>query len=124
MTDVDVIAKLSRILETHSFGGESEKSAESFLESSELGKFIKSATRPETVQINGDSPKKLVGVDVPTTGAVSGGVSPKRTPFEMWQNKQKSSGKLKEQPKSKTMTENQKDHLVQQLFKKNRHKEM
>ena len=114
MTDSDVIAKLSRILETHSFGDDPSFD-DNYFDSSELGKFMKTAS--SNVNLDAiESPKK--------SRDDRAGSSPKRTPFDMWQNKQKNGGKTNdEQTKTKIMTENQKDKLVQQLFRQNKNKE-
>lgn len=118
--ELDVIAKLSRILETHSFGNDVASEGGSF-ENSELGQFIAKATSAtpsknfnySTVQNSDDA-----------RGGAGASVSPPRTPFEAWQKKvTNQTGQNAKEAKAKVLTESQKDGLVDQLFRTKKNKE-
>ena len=121
MSDIDVINKLARILETHSFGDDLASTDGSDFESSELGQFITRAT--SATKFGASSPTKSPGarkLNSFETDSIVGTSSPKRTPFDMWQSKQKMAGLTKVDVKPKTLTENQKETLVDSLFRRNK----
>jgi len=130
MGDQDVINKLARILETHSFGesiGGTE--SESDFESTDLGQFINRATSVASNRsASPDSTvKQTTRRSILETDSVLGDGSildsPNRKPFDAWKLKHKHTGLLVEPPKMKTLTENQKDKLVDSLFRKTKSKE-
>ena len=97
MADLDVISKLSRILETHSFGDDHSTSD---FEASSLNHFLNRATTTTS------TPNKARNAiqSPPRDG------SPVRTSFDSWQNKQVSKPPM-------ILTESQRGNLVEQLFR-------
>ena len=118
MTENDVIAKLSRILETHSFGADLTSEGSNF-DDSELGQFIAKATSA--------TPSRNVNLFSTGSTSKTKELSPPRTPFDAWQQKVASKGPISStattEKKSKSMTENQKETLVETLFRSKKAKE-
>ena len=121
MGDADVIAKLSKILDQHDLSGQD---GEIDLQNSDLGKFIDKATSsasPKKRPVNGGDISQLTSAMTPHQTSSPGRRvgSPVRTPFDMWQERQKLKMKSTTPKKKTQITEHEKIELVEQLYKKN-----